>query len=39
MRLLGSERTLVVHGAGGLDEIALDGDTLVWELRDGKVES
>ncbi len=39
MRLLGSERTLVVHGAGGLDEIALDGDTAVWELRDGKVES
>ena len=39
MRLLDSERTLVVHGAGGLDEIALDGDTSVWELRDGKVES
>ena len=39
MRLLGSERTLVVHGAGGLDEIALDGDTSVWELRDGQVES
>ncbi len=39
MRLLGSERTLAVHGAGGLDEIALDGDTSVWELRDGQVES
>ncbi len=39
MRLLGSERSLVVHGAGGLDEIALDGDTSVWELRDGNVES
>ena len=39
LRLLGSERSLVVHGAGGLDEIALDGDTSVWELRDGKVES
>ena len=39
MRLLGSERSLVVHGAGGLDEIALDGDTTVWELRDGRVES
>ena len=39
MRLLGSERTLVVHGAGGLDEIALDGDTSVWELRDGQVAS
>ena len=39
MRLLGSERSLVVHGAGGLDEIALDGDTTVWELRDGQVQS
>ena len=39
MRLLGSERSLVVHGAGGLDEIALDGDTSVWELRDGRVAS
>ena len=39
LRLLGSDRSLVVHGAGGLDEIALDGDTSVWELRDGQVES
>ncbi len=39
MRLLGSERTLVVHGAGGLDEIALNGETSVWELRDGQVKS
>ena len=39
MRLLGSERTMVVHGAGGLDEIALDGETSVWELRDGQVNS
>ena len=39
MRLLGSERSLVVHGAGGMDEIALDGDTSVWELRDGQVAS
>lgn len=37
LKLLGSERSLVVHGAGGLDEIALDGDTSVWELRDGVV--
>ena len=27
----------MVHGSGGLDEIALDGDTTVWELRDGEV--
>ena len=39
MRLLGSQRTLVVHGAGGLDEISLSGDTQVWELRHGEVRS
>ena len=39
MRLLGSQRTLVVHGDGGMDEISLSGDTSVWELRDGRVES
>ena len=39
LQLLGSERSLVVHGAGGLDEIALDGDTSIWELHDGQVQS
>jgi anthranilate phosphoribosyltransferase len=34
---LGSERAFVVHGAGGLDEIALSGRTRVSELRDGQV--
>ena len=34
---LGSLRALVVHGAGGLDEIATSGPTQVAELRDGKV--
>jgi anthranilate phosphoribosyltransferase len=34
---LGSERVMVVHGAGGLDEIAPSGATLVAELRDGEV--
>lgn len=32
---LGSEHALVVHGAGGLDEISLCGPTAVVELRHG----
>ena len=36
---LGSERALVVHGEGGLDEISTAGRTLISELRDGRVET
>jgi anthranilate phosphoribosyltransferase len=32
---LGVTRAFVVHGAGGLDEISVAGETLVAELRDG----
>jgi len=35
LSLLGSEGALVVHGDGGLDEIALSGPTRVSEWRDG----
>jgi anthranilate phosphoribosyltransferase len=34
---LGAEHAFVVHGAGGLDEISLAGETLVAEVRDGAV--
>ena len=34
---LGCERAWVVHGAGGLDEIALAGPTDVAELKDGGI--
>jgi anthranilate phosphoribosyltransferase len=34
---LGVERAFVVHGAGGLDEITLAGETLVAEVRGGTV--
>jgi anthranilate phosphoribosyltransferase len=34
---LGAEHALVVHGAGGLDELAPDGETEVVEVRQGDV--
>ena len=37
LRLLGSRHVLIVHGHGGLDEIALSGDTSVWEMRGEEV--
>lgn len=35
---LGTEHAFVVHGAGGLDEISLAGETMVAEVRDGKTQ-
>lgn len=35
---LGSEHVMVVHGAGGMDEISLAGETRVAEVRDGRVQ-
>ncbi len=34
---LGAERAFVLHGAGGLDEISLFGETMVAEVRGGTV--
>ncbi|MCC5886149.1 MAG: anthranilate phosphoribosyltransferase [Gammaproteobacteria bacterium] len=37
LKALGSRHVLVVHADSGLDEIAIDGPTLVVELRDGQI--
>jgi anthranilate phosphoribosyltransferase len=37
LRLLGAERAWVVHGAGGLDELASDNGNVVRVLRDGDI--
>jgi anthranilate phosphoribosyltransferase len=34
---LGVERAFVVHGAGGLDEISLSGESAIAEVRAGKI--
>ena len=34
---LGAERAWVVHGAGGLDELALEGESMVAEVSGGRV--
>ena len=37
LRELGTERAMVLHGAGALDEISLVGTTQITELKDGKI--
>jgi anthranilate phosphoribosyltransferase len=37
LQRLGSRHVMVVHGADGMDEITLTGETLVGELKDGEI--
>ena len=37
LQRLGSERVLVVHAEDGLDEISLNGNSNIWELKDGEI--
>ncbi|HMM47444.1 MAG TPA: anthranilate phosphoribosyltransferase [Thiobacillaceae bacterium] len=37
LQRLGSRHVMVVHGADGMDEITLGGETLIGELKDGSV--
>lgn len=37
LQRLGSRHVLVVHGADGMDEISINSDTYIAELKDGKI--
>ena len=39
LHLLGSQHSMVVHGADGLDELTLGSDTQVWEVRNNDIQS
>ncbi len=39
LKELGSEHVLVVHGAGGIDEISIAGATKITELKNGEVKT
>ena len=34
LKILKITKALVVHGSGGMDEISVEGDTIIWEVTD-----
>jgi anthranilate phosphoribosyltransferase len=34
---MGTKRALVVHGLNGIDEISISGQSVLWEIKDGRV--
>lgn len=39
LKILGSHHAMVIHGADGLDEMTLNGESQIWELKNGKIDS
>lgn len=39
LKILGTHHAIVIHGADGLDEMTLNGESQVWELKNGKIDS
>ncbi|MFH1799087.1 MAG: anthranilate phosphoribosyltransferase [Candidatus Omnitrophota bacterium] len=39
LKRLGAKHAFIVHGSDGLDEVTITGETMVSELKDGKIKS
>lgn len=39
LKILGTHHAIVIHGTDGLDEMTLNGESQVWELKNGKIDS
>lgn len=39
LKILGAHHAIVIHGTDGLDEMTLNGESQIWELKNGKIDS